>query len=859
MNIHEMDELITKVRNAQRRFAAFPQRKVDEIFKAAALAANDARIDLAKMANEETGMGIVEDKVIKNHFASEFIYNKYKDTPTCGIIEHDEAFGIQKIAEPIGVIAGIIPTTNPTSTTIFKSLISLKTRNGIIFSPHPRAAKCTVEAARIVLDAAVKAGAPAGIIGWIDEPSIELSNAIMSHDGIALILATGGPNMVHAAYSSGTPSIGVGPGNTPALIDEHSDVKMAVNSIILSKTFDNGMICASEQSVVVHKKVAKDVKKEFEKRGAYFVNAEERDKLRTVILDPERHTINPSIVGQSAATIATMAGFDVAPETKILIAEAEDVSETEPLAHEKLSPCLAMYSCANFNEGVDISRQLVELGGFGHTSVLYTSPTKRDRIDRFGEVVKTGRVLVNMPSSQGAIGDVYNFRLEPSLTLGCGSWGGNSVSENVGVKHLLNIKTIAERRENMLWLRMPSQMYHKYGCLPTALQELKNKKRCFIVTDGFLFNNGYVDTVTESLDAMGVEWTVFHDVQPDPTIATVRKGVSVLESFSPDVIIGFGGGSPMDAAKIMWLLYEHPELSFEDVAMRFMDIRKRVFEFPPLGEKASFVGIPTTSGTGSEVTPFSVITDDETGQKYPIADYALTPTMAIVDTQLVMNMPKALTAASGIDSVTHSLEAMASAMSTDYTNAMALESLRILFKYLPQAYDRGNQDVKAREKVHNASTMAGIAFANAFLGICHSLAHKLGAAFHITHGVANALLISHVIRYNAADSPTKQAAFPQYEYPSAKSRYARIAEYIGLGGRNDDDKVERLIAAIEDLKASLDLPKTIAAAGVREEAFLAEVDEMAEQAFDDQCTGSNPRYPLISELKEIYLKAFYGE
>ena len=854
----QLGGMVDRVIKAQKKFATFSQEQVDKIFRQAALAANTARIELAKEAVQETRMGIVEDKVVKNHFAAEFIFNKYKDEKTCGILETDSAFGIAKIAEPIGILFGIIPTTNPTSTAIFKALLALKTRNGIIFSPHPRAKGCTVKAAKIILDAAVKAGAPEDIIGWISEPSLDASNYLMNHPGINMILATGGPGMVRAAYSSGKPAIGVGAGNTPALIDETADIKMAVSSILMSKTVDNGVVCASEQSVIVHDKVYEQVKKEFQDRGAHLLKPAEKKSVAALILDPEKGSINPEIVGQPAAQIAELAEVKVPAATKVLIGEVSEVGPSEPFSYEKLSPVLAMYRCKDWKEGTDKARELVELGGIGHTSVLYTAEENRERITSFGETLKTGRILVNMPTSQGAIGDIYNFRLEPSLTLGCGSWGGNSVSENVGVKHLMNIKTVAERRENMLWFQVPQKIYHKYGCLPVALKDLQGKKRVFVVTDSYLFNNGYVDRVSSVLEPMGMDVQCFHQVEPDPTLATIKSGLKQLLPFQPDVIIGLGGGSPMDAAKIMWLLYEHPELSFEGLSMRFMDIRKRIYTFPEMGRKAIMVGIPTTSGTGSEVTPFSVVTDEETGQKYPIADYSLTPDMAIIDTELVMSMPQGLTAASGIDALTHSLEAIASVMSTDYTNAIAMEAVRILLKYLPQAFAEGEENRKAREKVHNASTMAGMAFANAFLGVCHSMAHKLGAAFHVTHGVANALLINQTIRFNANDTPTKQTSFPQYEYPSAISRYARVADYLGLGGKTDMDKIEKLIAAIDDLKAKLNLPKTIKDLGINESDFLAKLDSMAEAAFDDQCTGANPRYPLIKELKQIYLNAWNG-
>jgi len=855
----ELEEVIALVKDAQEAYSFYTQEQIDEIFRQASLAANAERISLAKAAVEETGMGIVEDKVIKNHFASEYIFNQYKDTKTIGIIETDPSFGTITIAEPIGVLCGIIPTTNPTSTAIFKALIALKTGNGIVFAPHPRAKKCTIEAARLIRDAAVKAGAPENIIGWISEPSLELSDLLMRHQDINLILATGGPGMVKAAYSSGKPAIGVGAGNTPALIDETADIKMAVSSILMSKTFDNGVVCASEQAIIAHKDIYFKVREELELRGAVFLNPEQRDLLRQAIIDPKRGTVNPAIVGQPAYKVAQIAGFEVDVKTKVLIGEVSEVSTAEPFALEKLSPCLAMYQCESFDEGVEIAHHLVEIGGIGHTSVLYTNKLNEGRIKTYGSIVKTGRVLINMPSSQGAIGDIYNFKLAPSLTLGCGSWGGNSVSENVGVKHLINVKTVAERRENMLWFRVPPKIYHKYGCLPVALQDLKGKKRAFIITDDILFGLGYVEKVTRILEPLGIDCECFHQVKPDPTLTTIYEGLDIMRAFKPDVIIGLGGGSPMDAAKIMWLLYEHPEVKFEGLALRFMDIRKRIYEFPNMGKKAIMVAIPTTSGTGSEVTPFSVVTDDRTGQKYPIADYALTPNMAIVDSELVMSMPKGLTAASGIDAVTHSIEAFVSVLSTDYTNGLALESLRILFKYLPAAYKNGTEDFHAREKVHDAACMAGMAFANAFLGICHSMAHKLGASFHVPHGVANALIINEVIKFNATDVPTKQAAFPQYEYPTAKARYARIADYLGLGGKTDDEKVDNLINAIEELKLELDIPASIKQCGVDEKAFLENLDRLSEQAFDDQCTGANPRYPLISEIKEIYLKAYYGK
>lgn len=857
--IANLDAVIDRAEAAQKIFATYTQEQVDEIFRRAALAANNARIPLAKMAAEETGMGVVEDKVIKNHFASEYIYNKFKNTKTCGVIEEDEAYGTQKIAEGVGLIVGVIPTTNPTSTAIFKALIALKTRNAIVFTPHPRAKHCTIAAAQLVLEAAVAAGAPEGIIGWVEDPTMELSGYLLSHKKINLILATGGPGMVKAAYSSGKPAVGVGAGNTPALIDETADVEMAVNSILLSKTFDNGLICASEQSVIVHEKLYDAVKKEFELRGALILKNDQRKKVGNLIIDPNRGTLNPKIVGQPAYKIAELAGFTVPETTKVLIGEVTEIHKEEPFAHEKLSPTLALYKCKDYEDGIEKARLLVEMGGLGHTSVYYTHEANQDRIDQFGATVKTGRVLINTPSSHGAIGDIFNFRLEPSLTLGCGSWGGNSVSENVGVKHLLNFKTIAKRRENMLWFKMPPKLYHKYGCLPIALSELQGKKKAFIVTDNFLFESGMVKRIEDILTPMGITVKTFSNVKPDPTLSTINEGLEIINAFGPDVIIGLGGGSPMDAAKIMWLMYENPDVNFEDLAMRFMDIEKRIYKFPEMGLKADMVAIPTTSGTGSEVTPFSVVTDDRTGQKYPIADYALTPTMAIVDAQLAMTMPKGLTAAGGIDAITHALEAYVSVLASDYTDGLALESLRTLFEYLPVAYENGQTDKKAREKVHNAASMAGMAFANAFLGVCHSLAHKLGARFHIPHGVANAMMINCVIEFNATAAPKKMAAFPQYDRPMAIQRYARIADYLGLGGKDDMDKVKKLMAAITDLKNKLNIPASIAAFGVDEKEFLATVDDLAEKAFDDQCTGANPVYPLISDLKDLYLKAYYGK
>ncbi|MGF1579746.1 MAG: bifunctional acetaldehyde-CoA/alcohol dehydrogenase [Gemmataceae bacterium] len=852
--IEELDGLIARVRQAQLIMASFDQEKVDAIFKAAALAANSARIRLAREAVEETGMGVLEDKVIKNHFAAEYVYNKFKDTPTCGIIETDEMYGIHKIAEPVGLIAGVVPTTNPTSTAIFKALLALKTRNGIIFSPHPRAKKSTCAAAKLVLEAAVKAGAPEDIVGWIDEPSVELSKYLMDHHEIDLVLATGGPGMVKAAYSSGKPAIGVGAGNTPAVIDETANIAMAVNSILLSKTFDNGMICASEQSIVVVDDVYEDVRQELTKRGAVLLNDEQRQLLVEVL--QVNGKLNAKIVGQPAAEIARMAGFEVPPETKVLVAEAERVGLDEPLSIEKLSPVLAIYRVPDFEEAVQKAEALVQFGGRGHTAVLYTNPNNKRRIEVYGLRLQAGRILVNQPASHGAIGDLYNFRLEPSLTLGCGSYGGNSVSENVGVRQLLNFKNVTERRENMLWFRLPPKVYFKPGCLPVALAELKDRKRAFVVTDEPLFNLGYAEKVTSVLEEMGLETEVFFDVKPDPDLATVEKGVARLQAFKPDVIVAIGGGSPMDAAKVMWLLYEYPEVKFENLAMRFMDIRKRVFTFPELGKKALMVAVPTTSGTGSEVTPFAVVTDEHNHIKYPIADYELTPDMAIVDSQLVLNMPKSLTAFGGLDALTHAIECMVSVVATDYTNGPALEAIRLLFANLPAAYREGAKDPIAREKVHNAATLAGMAFANGFLGICHSLAHKLGSAFELPHGLANAILLPHVIRYNATDAPPKQAAFPQYEYPSAKQRYARIADYVGLGGNTEDEKIENLIGAIEKLRDQLEVPPSIGEAGVDRATFMAKLDDIAEQAFDDQCTVANPRYPLIVDLRELYLKAY---
>ncbi|MEE0857650.1 MAG: bifunctional acetaldehyde-CoA/alcohol dehydrogenase [Ruminococcus sp.] len=857
-NAESFELALAEVREAQRKFSTYTQEQVDKIFLAAATAANQARLPLAKMAVEETGMGVAEDKVIKNHFASEYIYNTYKDVKTCGVVEEDKVFGIKKIAEPIGVIAAVIPTTNPTSTAIFKALLCLKTRNGIIISPHPRAKKSTIEAARVVLEAAVKAGAPEGIIRWIDVPSLELTNMLMQESDC--ILATGGPGMVKAAYSSGKPALGVGAGNTPAIITESADILLAVNSIIHSKTFDNGMICASEQSVIIEKKVYAKVKKEFKARGCYFLNDDEKEKVRkTIIING---ALNAKIVGQRPVTVAALAGVKVPEETKILIGEVESVDISEEFAHEKLSPVLAMYKAESFEDALGKAEQLVADGGYGHTSSIYIDAiNQKDKIDVFAARMKTCRILVNTPSSHGGIGDLYNFKLAPSLTLGCGSWGGNSVSENVGVKHLLNIKSVAERRENMLWFRAPEKVYIKKGCMPVALQELKDvmgKKRAFIVTDSFLYKNGYSKPISDKLDEMGIVHTTFADVEPDPSLLSAQKGAEVMRKFEPDVIIALGGGSAMDAAKIMWVLYEHPEVDFMDMAMRFSDIRKRIYTFPKMGEKAYFVAIPTSSGTGSEVTPFAVITDQETGVKYPLADYELMPNMAIVDADNMMSGPKGLTAASGIDAVTHALEAYASMLATDFTDGLALKALDVIFKYLPACYDNGMNEPFAREKVAHAATMAGMAFANAFLGVCHSMAHKLGAFHHIAHGVANALMIEQVIRFNSSEVPAKMGTFPQYDHPHTQERYAEIARYLGLAGKDDKESVENLIKAINELKARVGIKSSIKEYGVDEQVFLDSLDEMTEQAFDDQCTGANPRYPLMKEIKQMYLNAYYG-
>ena len=858
-NAQELTARIKQLREAQKKFATYTQEQVDEIFRQAALAANHNRIKLAKLAVEETGMGIVEDKVVKNNFAAEYIYNQYKNMKTCGVLEEDKTSGITKVAEPIGVISAIVPTTNPTSTAIFKCLIALKTRNAIIISPHPRAKNATIEAARIVLEAAVKAGAPEGIIGWIDQPSVELSQNVMRESDI--ILATGGPAMVKAAYSSGRPALGVGAGNTPAIIDESAHIKMAVNSILLSKTFDNGVICASEQSIIVLEEVYDEVKRELAERGAYILKGEEIDKVRSIILN-EKGGLNADMVGQSAYKIAKMAGVNVPESAKVLVGEVTSVELEEPFSHEKLSPVLAMYKAKSFEEALDKADRLIELGGMGHTSVLYTDQLKnRDRVLTFGERMKTARTLINMPAAQGAIGDLFNFKLAPSLTLGCGSWGGNSVSENVGPKHLINVKSIAERRENMLWFRVPEKTYFKYGCLPVALAELgeMGKKKAFIVTDKVLFEMGYTNKVTEVLEAQGIQYKIFSDVEPDPTLRCARAGAAEMTNFQPDVVISLGGGSAMDAAKIMWVMYEHPEVNFHDLAMTFMDIRKRIYKFPTMGQKAMMVAIATSAGTGSEVTPFAVITDEETGVKYPLADYELTPDMAIVDAELMMTSPKGLTACAGIDVLVHAVEAYVSVMASEYTNGLALEAIRLVFKYLPGAYNEGATNIKAREKMAHASCMAGMAFSNAFLGINHSMAHKLGAFHHLPHGMANSLVMKEVIKFNATDAPTKQAAFAQYKYPNAAWRYAKIADHLGLGGNTEAEKVELLLKAIDELQNKVNMPKTIKDAGVSEVKFFETLDEMVEQAFDDQCTGANPRYPLMKELKEMYITSYYGE
>ena len=858
-SVEKLEAQIKRVREAQKIFSTYTQEQVDKIFLACAIAANKARIPLAKLAVEETGMGVVEDKVIKNNYAAEYIYNKYKFTKTCGVIEEDKAYGFKKIAEPIGLISAVIPTTNPTSTALFKTLICLKTRNGVIISPHPRAKKSTIAAAKVVYEAAVEAGAPEGIIGWIDVPSLEMTNLLMTESDT--ILATGGPGMVKAAYSSGKPALGVGAGNTPAIIDESADILLAVSSIIHSKTFDNGMICASEQSVIVSDKIYDKVKKEFAYRGCYFLKEGEIDKVRkTIIING---ALNAKIVGQSAYKIAELAGVKVPESTKVLIGEVESVDISEEFAHEKLSPVLAMYRAADFDDALNKAERLIADGGFGHTSSIYINEhTAKDKLDKFCARMKTCRVLVNTPSSHGGIGDLYNFKLTPSLTLGCGTWGGNSVSENVGVKHLLNIKSVAERRENMLWFRAPQKVYIKKGCLPVALDELKTvmgKKKAFIVTDSFLYKSGFTKCITDKLDEMGIAHDTFFNVAPDPTLACALEGVAQMRNFEPDTIIALGGGSAMDAGKIMWVLYEHPEADFLDMAMRFIDIRKRVYTFPKMGEKAYFIAIPTSAGTGSEVTPFAVITDEKTGVKYPLADYELMPNMAIVDTDMHMTAPKGLTAASGIDAVTHALEAYASVMATDYTDGLAIQALKVIFKYLPRAYENGQTDVEAREKMANAATMAGMAFANAFLGVCHSMAHKLGAFHHLPHGIANALMIDEVLRFNSAEAPAKMGTFSQYDHPKTLRRYAEIAESLGLGGKNDKEKLENLIKAIDDLKAKIGIKKAIKDYGIDEKDFLDRLDAMTEQAFDDQCTGANPRYPLMSEIKQMYLNAYYGK
>lgn len=858
--LQKLDAVVNQVKEAQKVYATFDQKQVDTIFRAAAMAAARSRIYLSKIAVAETGMGVMEDKVIKNHFAAEYIYNNYKDTKTCGVISEDDSYGYKQIAEPIGLIAGVVPTTNPTSTAIFKSLLALKTRNGIVFSPHPRAKKCTTEAARIVLEAAVAAGAPKGIIGWIEEPTMELSDALMHHPGINLILATGGPGMVHAAYSSGKPAIGVGAGNTPVVIDDTANLKMAVSSVIMSKTFDNGVICASEQSIVVEESIYEAVKEEFIVRGCYFLNKKEKAAVGALIM-PDGHRLNANIVGQGAPKIADMAGIKVPQDTKILIAECAVVGDEEIFSHEKLSPILGFFKAKDFQNAVNTAEALIALGGAGHTSVLYTDEANKEHIDIFQKAMHTGRTLVNMPSSQGAIGDVYNFKLAPSLTLGCGSWGGNSVSENIGVKHLMNIKSVAERRENMLWYKVPKKIYFKRGALKLALEELKDKKRAFIITDKTMETFGYVAMVTEILEKLGMAIRVFSAVKPDPDLSTIHSALKITESFQPDLIISLGGGSPIDAAKMIWLMYENPDMCFEDIAARFMDIRKRIYPLPDLGKKATMVAIPTTSGTGSEVTPFTIITDERTNTKYAITDYALTPDMAIVDPEFVMNMPKSLTAFSGLDVMVHAIESYTSILSSNFTEGQALEALRLVFKYLKPSYEEGAKNPNAREKMHYAATIAGMAFANAFLGLCHSMAHKLGGTFHVPHGLANAMLISYVIEFNATDKPTKQGLFPQYKYPFVKGRYGKIAHFLGLTNDKDtkDQQVSKLVLAVEKLKKDLNIPASIKEYGIPESEFLAKVDEISELAFDDQCTGGNARYPLISEIKELFLKAYYGK
>ncbi len=858
-NADKLDMLINKVKKAQEKFATYTQEQVDKIFLAASIAANGARIPLAKSAVLETGMGVIEDKVIKNHYAAEYIYNKYKNYKTCGVIEEDNSYGVKKIAEPIGLIAAVIPTTNPTSTVIFKTLISLKTRNGIIISPHPRAKKCSIEAAKVVLEAAVKAGAPKEIIGWIDEPTLELTNKLMQSSDT--ILATGGPGMVKSAYSSGKPALGVGAGNVPAVIDSSADIKLAVSSIIHSKTFDNGMICASEQSVVVLEDIYKDVKDEFIKRGCYVLNDEEKEKVRnTIMVDG---SLNSKIVGQKATTIAELSGIKVPDYTKILIAEVESTDVSEEFSHEKLSPVLAMYKVSSFDKAIDNAYNLVEHGGLGHTSSLYINTiTEKEKIEKFYSSMKTCRVLINTPSSQGGIGDLYNFKLTPSLTLGCGTWGGNSVSENVGIKHLLNIKVVAERRNNMLWFRAPEKVYIKRGCLPVALEELKyvmDKKKVFIVTDTFLFENHYTDVITNKLNELGIEHTIFSNVAPDPSLACAKEGAKIMSEYKPDCIIALGGGSAMDAAKIMWVLYEHPEVDFLDMAMRFMDIRKRVYTFPKMGEKAYFIAVPTSAGTGSEVTPFAVITDESTNVKYPLADYELLPKMAIVDADLMMNAPKGLTSASGIDALVHSIEAYVSMMATEFTDSMALEAIKIIFEYLPRAYKDGANDPEAREKMAHAATLAGMSFANAFLGICHSMGHKLGAFHHLPHGITVSLVLNEVMKYNSVDIPNKMGTFPQYEYPNTLRRYAMIAESLDINGKDDQEKFDKLLVKIDELKDSIGIKHTIKEYDIPEDKFLETLDEMSEQAFDDQCTGANPRYPTIEEIKDLYLKVYYGK